>query len=125
MRVLSADTSKKLVELLQHVTTDGTGKKAQVLGYNIAGKTGTVMKNRDGEYSKRYRGIFAGMVPASDPRLVALIVIDEPTGGKFYGGDVAAPVFANIMQGALRLLSIEPDDREKVSTQLVQLESAR
>ena len=121
-RVLSERTSRDLVDLLQSVITDGTAKKAQVRGYHIAGKTGTVQKNTGGTYQKRYRGIFAGMVPASDPRLVALIVIDEPTSGKYYGGDVAAPIFSNIMQGALRLLSVMPDDMDKVSTQMVQSE---
>jgi cell division protein FtsI (penicillin-binding protein 3) len=122
-QVLSERTSRDLVHLLESVITDGTAKKAQVRGYRISGKTGTVQKNVGGSYVKRYRGIFAGMVPASDPRLVALIVIDEPTSGKYYGGDVAAPIFSNIMSGTLRLLSVMPDDMAKVSTQLVQTEA--
>jgi cell division protein FtsI (penicillin-binding protein 3) len=122
-QVLSERTSRDLVHLLESVITDGTAKKAQVSGYRISGKTGTVQKNVGGSYVKRYRGIFAGMVPASDPRLVALIVIDEPTSGKYYGGDVAAPIFSNIMSGTLRLLSVMPDDMAKVSTQLVQTEA--
>ena len=121
-RVLSERTSRDLVDLLQSVITEGTAKKAQVRGYHISGKTGTVQINSGGTYQKKYRGIFAGMVPSSDPRLVALIVIDEPTSGKYYGGDVAAPIFSNVMQGALRLLSVMPDDMDKVSTQLVQSE---
>ncbi len=122
-QVLSNRTSVELVHMLESVITEGTAKKAQVRGYSIAGKTGTIQKMIGGVYSKRYRGIFVGMVPATDPRLVALIVIDEPSNGKYYGGDVAAPVFSNIMTGALRLLSVMPDQRQPVSTQAVQAQA--
>lgn len=92
------------------VTKGGTGTLAQVVGYRVAGKTGTVRKNGVGGYEKeKHRSVFAGMAPASRPRLVMAIVIDEPS-GEYYGGLVAAPVFSKVMSGALRLLNIPPDD---------------
>jgi cell division protein FtsI (penicillin-binding protein 3) len=124
-QVMSRRTANELTTLLESVITEGTAKKAQIRGYTIAGKTGTVQKIVGREYSQRYRGLFVGMVPASDPRLVALVVIDEPAGVLHQGGDVAAPVFSNIMTGALRLLSVIPDDPGRVATQIVQLEEPR
>ncbi len=124
-QVMSQRTASELTTMLESVITEGTGKKAQVRGYKIAGKTGTVQKLIGNTYSQRYRGLFAGMVPASDPRLVALVVIDEPTSGLHRGGDVAAPVFANIMTGALRLLSVRPDDLAPLSTQVALVEDLR
>jgi cell division protein FtsI (penicillin-binding protein 3) len=82
-----------------------------VPGYRIAGKTGTVKKHENGGYSDtRYLSLFAGVVPARDPRLAMVVMIDEPQGKLYYGGDVAAPVFGNVMAGALRLMNIPPDD---------------
>ncbi len=92
------------------VSRDGTAVKAAVPGYRVAGKTGTVRKSVAGGYSEdRYLALFAGMAPASDPRLVMVVVIDEPDSDEFYGGLVAAPVFAKVMAGALRLLAVSPD----------------
>ncbi len=77
-----------------------------------AGKTGTVRKATPGGYSEdRYMAIFAGMAPSSSPRIVTVVVIDEPSAGEYYGGKVAAPVFADVTAGALRLLGVAPDDR--------------
>lgn len=88
----------------------GTGTKAAVDGYRIAGKTGTAWKFASGGYSEdKYISIFAGLAPASDPRLVTVVVIDEPSGELYYGSDVAAPVFANVMSESLRLLAVPPD----------------
>ena len=88
----------------------GTGMKASVTGYRIAGKTGTAKKIVAGGYSEdKYISIFAGLAPASDPRLAAVVVIDEPSGELYYGSDVAAPVFANVMTESLRLLAVPPD----------------
>jgi cell division protein FtsI (penicillin-binding protein 3) len=92
------------------VAPGGTGTKAAVTGYRISGKTGTAWKFAAGGYSKdKYISIFAGLAPASDPRLAAVVVIDEPTGELYYGSDVAAPVFSDVVSESLRLLAIPPD----------------
>jgi cell division protein FtsI (penicillin-binding protein 3) len=97
--------------MLEQVVREGTATAAAVPGYRVAGKTGTARKSGVGGYSeRRYQAVFAGYVPASHPRLVAVVVIDEPTGGAYYGGAVAAPVFSRIMAGALRLMEIPPDN---------------
>jgi cell division protein FtsI (penicillin-binding protein 3) len=89
----------------------GTGTRAAVDGYIVAGKTGTVHKVGSAGYEdSRYVSLFAGFVPASDPRLAAVVVINDPKGEKYFGGEVAAPVFSRVMTGALRLLDIAPDD---------------
>ena len=104
----SAAAVRRMLE--EVIRPGGTGTGAAVAGYRIAGKTGTSWKFAAGGYSKdKYISIFAGLAPASDPRLAAVIVIDEPSGGKYYGGDVAAPVFADIMADSLRLLAVPPD----------------
>lgn len=92
------------------VESGGTATRGAVPGYSVAGKTGTVHKVGPQGYEKdRYMGLFAGIVPADDPRLVAVVVIDDPRGGVYFGGAVAAPVFANVMTQALRLLAIPPE----------------
>jgi cell division protein FtsI (penicillin-binding protein 3) len=93
------------------VSSEGTGKLADIAGYHVAGKTGTAHVAVNGGYSTdKYISVFAGMAPASDPRLVAVVVINQPTHGNYMGGKVSAPVFAQVMRGALRLLDITPDD---------------
>ena len=92
------------------VSDKGTGAAARVARYRIAGKTGTTHMIIDGKYAKdRYRSLFAGYGPASNPRLVMAVVIDDPRGEHYYGGKVAAPVFSKVMSGALRLLNVPPD----------------
>ncbi len=92
------------------VADDGTGHRAAVEGYRVAGKTGTSRKAIPGGYSSdRHMSIFAGMAPVSDPRLVTVVVINEPSNGDYYGSVVAAPVFSRVMSGALRLLDVPPD----------------
>jgi cell division protein FtsI (penicillin-binding protein 3) len=87
-----------------------TGKLAAIPGYRIAGKTGTAWKAEGGGYSQnRYVAVFGGVAPVSNPRLAAVVVIDEPSAGKFMGGDVSAPVFSAVLGGALRLLGEPPD----------------
>ncbi len=110
-RVISAETAIAVVDMLERVvSTGGTGRKAAVPGYRVAGKTGTSWKFQAGGYSTdRYIAVFAGLAPATDPRLVIVILIDEPGGEKYYGGDVAAPVFSAVMSGALRYLAVPPD----------------
>jgi cell division protein FtsI (penicillin-binding protein 3) len=88
----------------------GTAPKAQVVGYRVAGKTGTAHKLVDGAYSEnKYVGSFVGFAPVSNPRIVVAVMIDEPSDGIYYGGEVAAPVFSAVVGGALRKLSVEPD----------------
>jgi len=88
----------------------GTAPKAQVVGYSVAGKTGTAHKIVAGAYApNKYVGSFVGFAPASNPRIVVAVMIDEPTEGGYYGGDVAAPVFSAVVSGALRTLGVEPD----------------
>ena len=92
------------------VRPGGTGTKASVPGYRVAGKTGTAWKFAAGGYSEdKYISIFAGLAPASNPRLAAVVVIDEPGGELYYGSDVAAPVFADVITESLRLLAVPPD----------------
>ncbi|MFZ1829458.1 MAG: penicillin-binding transpeptidase domain-containing protein [Candidatus Competibacteraceae bacterium] len=111
-RVMSKKTAAQMRAMLEQATTQqGTGAKATVPGYRVAGKTGTSHKSIGGRYARsRYLSLFAGMVPASDPRLVMVIIIDEPKGGVYYGGAVAAPVFGATMGEVLRILNITPDD---------------
>ncbi len=116
-RVLPERVARDLVGLLEEaVKPAGTGVKAAVPGYRVAGKTGTAWKATAGGYSTdRYLSVFAGVVPASRPRLAVVVMIDEPGGTLYYGGDVAAPVFADVVAGALRLMSVAPDDLERVA----------
>ena len=110
-REFSRETAIAVRRMLEHVVQPGgTGTKADVAGYHVAGKTGTAWKFAAGGYSEdKYISIFAGLAPATDPRLVAVVVIDEPSGGLYYGSDVAAPVFADVMTESLRLLAVPPD----------------
>jgi cell division protein FtsI (penicillin-binding protein 3) len=87
----------------------GTAPKAQVVGYRVAGKTGTAHKLEGHVYSNRYVSAFVGFAPASQPRLIVAVMIDEPSSGAYYGGDVAAPVFSNVMGAALRTLGVPTD----------------
>jgi cell division protein FtsI (penicillin-binding protein 3) len=110
-QVVSGDTAHAVRRMLEEVVRPGgTGTKASVDGYRVAGKTGTAWKFAKGGYSEdKYISIFAGLAPASDPRLATVVVIDEPSGELYYGSDVAAPVFADVMAESLRLLAVPPD----------------
>jgi cell division protein FtsI (penicillin-binding protein 3) len=110
-RVISRETAAQLTAMLEAVvSTEGTAQRAAVRNYRVAGKTGTAWKASVGGYSRnRFTAAFGGFVPATDPRLVVVVVIDEPQGEEHYGGEVAAPVFERIASGALRLLAIAPD----------------
>jgi cell division protein FtsI (penicillin-binding protein 3) len=111
-RVISEEAADAVTAMLEQVVKPGgTGTKAAVPGYRVAGKTGTAWKSGIGGYSRdKYFSIFAGLAPASEPRLAAIVVIDEPHGEYYYGSDVAAPVFAEVMTESLRLLAVPPDD---------------
>ncbi|MEJ1400444.1 MAG: penicillin-binding transpeptidase domain-containing protein [Candidatus Sedimenticola sp. (ex Thyasira tokunagai)] len=122
-RVMSAATAKSVRKMMEAVVSvEGTAPRAAVASYRVAGKTGTVKKSISGGYSDdRYTAVFAGMAPASDPRLVMVVMIDEPSAGKYYGGLVAAPVFAKVMAGSLRLLNVAPDALSEKSVQIAGL----
>lgn len=113
-RVFSAKTAKSVRAMMESVIMkDGTAYEARVDGYSVAGKTGTVKKATAGGYtSNSYFAVFAGMAPAKDPRLIIVVMIDEPSTGQYYGGLVSAPVFSKVMAGALRVLGIAPDKEE-------------
>ncbi|MDH5216725.1 MAG: penicillin-binding transpeptidase domain-containing protein [Gammaproteobacteria bacterium] len=112
VRVIDEDIADQLVEMMERVVSrEGTGVRASIEGYRVAGKTGTAKKLDETGYTEdKYLSLFAGMAPASNPRLVAVVTIDEPGKGDYYGGKVAAPVFASVMSAALRILNIPPDN---------------
>ncbi len=115
-RVIKRDSAIQVRRMLESVVQEGTGKLAKVPGYSVAGKTGTVHKTKAGGYAdNRYVALFAGMIPAVRPKLVAVVMIDEPTQGRYFGGLVAAPVFSKIMTDAVRLLDIRPDRLPKAA----------
>ncbi|HDP69385.1 MAG TPA: penicillin-binding protein 2 [Actinobacteria bacterium] len=110
-KILSSSTAQQMKEILEKVTTDGTGKNAQIAGYRVAGKTGTAQKpgeNRKGYEKGKYVASFVGFAPIEEPQLAIIIVIDEPK-GNIYGGSIAAPVFKNLTEFSLRHLKINPD----------------
>jgi cell division protein FtsI (penicillin-binding protein 3) len=108
--VLKSETARAVRHMLEMVVgPGGTAPKAQVIGYRVAGKTGTAHKLENGSYVNRYVASFVGFAPASNPRLLVAVMIDEPSGGQYYGGSVAAPCFANVMGSSLRLLGVPPD----------------
>lgn len=121
--IMSEHTARAVRGMLElAVSRDGTGAAAQVAFYRIGGKTGTAHKVINGEYSEhRYIASFAGFAPASNPRLVMVITVDEPSGSSYYGGRVAAPVFSKVMAGALRLLNIPPDNVDSPARRTAQL----
>jgi cell division protein FtsI (penicillin-binding protein 3) len=110
-RIMSVATANSVRTILESVVSrEGTALKASVPGFRVAGKTGTVKKTGARGYEESvYMSLFAGMAPASDPRLVMVVMIDEPSAGEYYGGAVAAPVFSSVMEGALRMLNVAPD----------------
>jgi len=110
-RVLDSRVCRELLGMLETVVAaEGTGKLAAIPGYRVSGKTGTAWKAVAGGYSTdQFMAVFGGVAPATEPRLAAVIVIDEPSAGLHHGGDVAAPVFSRVIGGALRLLAVAPD----------------
>lgn len=108
--VISVKTARAVRHMLELVTQPGgTAPQAQVAGYRVAGKTGTARKVEGGVYARKYIASFVGMAPASNPRLIIAIMIDEPSGGDYYGGSVAGPLFSNVMGAALRMLDVPTD----------------
>ena len=121
MRVMSAQTAKDVRNMLNMVTLEGgTAPKAQAMGYSVGGKTGTAYKQEGKGYNdKKYRAWFVGIAPIHNPRIVVAVMVDEPSAGKYYGGDVAAPVFSEVVQQTLRTLGVQPDldVRQQIVTQ--------
>lgn len=123
-RVVSAENVAALIEMMESVTKEGgSGIKANVPGYRIAGKTGTSRKAIAGGYGEQYVNIFAGLAPVSNPQLVTVVLINEPGGDLYHSSDTAAPVFSNIMGGALRLLNIAPDGKRVSSVKWLEANS--
>ena len=122
VRVFSQQTARKVKAMMEQVVTkEGTAYEARVDGYTVAGKTGTAKKaGVHGYIDNSYFSVFAGMIPAQNPRLIAVVMIDEPSAGEYYGGKVAAPVFARTMAGAMRILAVTPDKQETMPMLLTQ-----
>ena len=113
-QVLSARTAAQIRKMLQMAAgPGGTGQKAQTIGYSVGGKSGTAYKQIGKGYgsagNRKYRGWFVGMAPIESPRVIVAVMIDEPTAGQYYGGAVAAPVFSEVVQQTLRMMSVRPD----------------
>lgn len=110
-RVISVETARAMRKMLQMAAgPGGTGPKAQTMGYSVGGKSGTAHKQEGKGYaSKKYRGFFVGLAPIEAPRIIVAVMIDEPSNGRHFGGDVAAPVFSQTVQQTLRLMGVQPD----------------
>jgi cell division protein FtsI (penicillin-binding protein 3) len=110
-RVFTSHNAAAIRNMLHMVTIQGgTAPKAQTMGYSVGGKTGTAHKVEGKGYaSKKYRGFFVGIAPIDNPRIVVAVMVDEPTNGAYFGGDVAAPVFSQTVQQTLRMMGVQPD----------------
>jgi len=121
-RIFSVKNSNAVTHMLEAVVEEHV-PKAKVDGYRVGGKTGTSIKAVAGGYGNDYVGFFAGMAPISNPEIVVVVVINEPGGDLYYGGDIAAPVFSRVMKGALRVLNIAPDaQKSRTASKLMYLE---
>ncbi|AXI84507.1 penicillin-binding protein 2 [Xylella taiwanensis] len=110
-QVIDSQVARQVIGMMETVVTRGGAKAAAILGYHVAGKTGTARKTgANGYESGHYNALFAGLVPATHPRFATVIVINDPQGKVYYGGLVSAPVFRRVMEGALRLMDVSPDD---------------
>ncbi|MEJ8835107.1 peptidoglycan D,D-transpeptidase FtsI family protein [Ramlibacter sp. AN1133] len=111
IRVLQPQVAQEMRQMLHLVTmSGGTAPKAQTMGYSVGGKTGTAHKQEGRGYAEhKYRGVFVGIAPIDKPRIVVAVMIDEPSAGRYFGGDVAAPVFSSTVQQTLRMLGVQPD----------------
>jgi cell division protein FtsI (penicillin-binding protein 3) len=116
-RTIDDRVARELLSMMEHVVTQqgATGGRAALDGYRVAGKTGTAHTAGNGTYdTERFRATFGGIVPASNPRLAAIVMIDDPLGTDHTGGQVSAPVFANVMAGALRLMGVPADNIDSI-----------
>ena len=122
-QVIDPYIARQVITMMEQVvSTGGTGKKAQVEGYRVAGKTGTAWKAIAGGYGDSYIAVFAGVAPVRNPRLAIVVMIDDPQGDVYYGGDVSAPVFAEIMESTLRTLNIAPDTTDGAELRVASME---
>ena len=109
-RVMSAKTAQQVRHMLQMAAgPGGTGTKAQAIGYSVGGKSGTARKQEGKGYGNKYRSWFVGLAPVDNPRIVVAVMVDEPGKGVYYGGEVAAPVFSQVVQQTLRMMNVAPD----------------
>ena len=122
-RVIAENIAKQIRDMLETVvSSEGTASRAAIKGYRVIGKTGTVHKYdpRGGYFADRYRSLFVGIVPASNPRFVTVVTIDEPNKEKgHYGGAVAAPIYSKVMEGTLRILNIPPDNLDSFNKSII------
>ena len=111
VRIFKEDTVQKVLPMLQAVTEEGgTARRAQLPMHHVGGKTGTTMKYTDGSYaSRQYVSSFVGLAPIANPRFVMAISVDDPRSQDYYGGQIAAPVFADVMDDVMRIYNIPPD----------------
>jgi cell division protein FtsI (penicillin-binding protein 3) len=114
VEVFSSHTAAQVRKMLQMAAgPGGTGQKAQTQGYSVGGKSGTAYKQVGKGYgtdgNRKYRSWFVGMAPIDSPRVIVGVMLDEPSAGKYFGGDVAAPVFSETVQQTLRMLNVQPD----------------
>jgi cell division protein FtsI (penicillin-binding protein 3) len=109
-QVVSENVANDVLLMLQTVTTnEGTGRRARTSSYSVAGKTGTSHKVGETGYEMKYISLFAGLAPADNPKITVVVSIDDPKGKQYYGGEVAAPIFGEVVAGSLRLLEVPPD----------------
>src|SRR5207342_747788 len=114
VQAMSPKIAHEVMAMLENVTLPGgTAQKAAITGYHVAGKTGTARTASGGGYSRKYVSVFAGVVPMDRPKFAMVVVINQPSRGTYYGGLVSAPVFHNVMEGALRLMDVPPDHVEQ------------
>jgi len=113
-RIFGEEQARLIVSLLEGVVTEGGASRAAVDGYRVGGKTGTAIKAVPGGYGNDYVGLFAGVAPISNPELAVVVVINEPGGDLYHGGEIAAPVFSRVMKGALQVLNVEPDAHTRI-----------
>jgi cell division protein FtsI (penicillin-binding protein 3) len=117
--LISRGTAHEVTRMMEMaVGPGGTAPRAAVAGYRVAGKTGTAHKAEDGGYAEsKYVSSFVGFGPVSNPRFIVAVMLDEPAGARYYGGDVSAPVFSSVMGAALRMMSVPPDAPQTLNAQ--------
>jgi len=118
VRIFSQENATAVTSMLENVVDEHV-QKAKVDGYRVGGKTGTSFKAVAGGYGNDYVGLFAGVAPISDPKVVVVVVINDPGGDLYHGGEVAAPVFSRVMKGALRVLNIMPDANKQLANSYI------